>query len=88
MRFYEILCEADVPPDVLRDQKTGRPKLFYHGTTDAFTQFDPRKVHDKEGTRVQIWKTAPMISFKLLAGAAETATRSPENWYDGILSCQ
>jgi hypothetical protein len=43
---------ADIP-GVIKD-RTGKPKRFYHGTVDEFPEFDPRKVHDKAGTKLKL----------------------------------
>lgn len=50
MRYVDLFEAMD---GVLRDAN-GKPKLFYHGTADAFTTFDTKRVHDKEGVKLKL----------------------------------
>jgi hypothetical protein len=52
MLMDELLCE-DAPPGVLRDVH-GVPQRFYHGTAETFSTFDPKRIHDKEGSKLKL----------------------------------
>jgi hypothetical protein len=49
-------------PGLLTDRQ-GKPRVFYHGTPDAFTEFDPAKVHDREGAKLRLGMGPGLLYF-------------------------
>lgn len=89
MRIHEILFENYDPAPILDNpefqawfagskmvDRSGTPRVFYHGTPDAFTEFDPKAVHDRDGLKNKLGFGPGLLYFTdMPADASRYAAR-------------